>query len=519
MSAQRVSMRVVREVLRLTKAGLSQRQIAVGLNISHGAVGKYQAAARKASVTFAISEQLDDVELSDLLFPTPDSQEKQRTSQGFCEPDFSYIHSQLKRKGVTRFLLWEEYKAEHPEDGYSYTQFCVRYREWRKTLNLTMRQTHAAGEKMFVDYAGQSVPIINAATGEVREAQIFVAVLGASNYTFAEATFSQKEEDWIGSHTRAFAFFGGVPSLVVPDNLKSGVTRACRYEPLLNESYSRMLSHYQTTALPARPYKPRDKAKVEVAVQVVERWILARLRHQQFFSLFDLNLAIRNLLNDLNTRPFKKLKGCRRTLFEETDKLSLKPLPIERYEYARWRKARVHIDYHIEVEKHFYSVPHAFVRREIDVRVTEKSLECFYQGRRIAVHARSHTQGSYSTQTEHMPKAHRAHLEWHPGRFLNWAISIGEKTRDLVQHLLNNRPHPEMGYRSCLGLLSLEKQYGKERLEAACTRAIALHSPTRSTVQSILKHGLENQALPVEEETSSKIIRVHENVRGADYYR
>lgn len=519
MPAQKVSMRVVREVLRLTSAGLSQRQIAVSLNVSHGVVGKYQTAARLASVTFLVSEQLDDVQLSDLLFPTPDSEGKDRASQRFCEPDFAYIHSELKRKGVTRFLLWEEYKAAHPENGYSYTQFCFRYREWRKSLNLTMRQTHRAGEKMFVDYAGQTIPIINAATGEVKEAQVFVAVLGASNYTFAEATFSQKEEDWIGSHTRAFTFFGGVPSLVVPDNLKSGVTRACRYEPLLNESYSRMLSHYQTAALPTRPYKPRDKAKVELAVQVVERWILARLRHRQFFSLFELNLAIRTLLNDLNTRPFKKLEGCRHSLFEETDKQALKPLPIGQYEYARWRKARVHIDYHIEIEKHFYSVPHTLVKREVDVRITEKTLECFYQGRRIAVHVRSHLQGSHSTQTEHMPKAHRAHLEWHPGRFLNWAISIGEKTRDMVQHLLNNRPHPEMGYRSCLGLLSLEKQYGKERLEAACTRAIALHSPTRSTVQSILKHCLEREPLPFEEETSTRIIRQHENVRGAEYYR
>jgi len=519
MPAQRVSMRIVREVLRLTSAGLSQRQIAVSLNVSHGVVGKYQTAARKASVTFATSEQLDDVQLFDLLFPTSNSQDKDRTSQRFIEPDFAYIHSELKRKGVTRFLLWEEYKAVYKEDGYSYTQFCVRYQKWRKSLNLTMRQPHRAGEKMFVDYAGQTVPIINAVTGEVKEAEVFVAVLGASNYTFAEATFSQKEEDWIASHTRAFTFFGGVPSLVVPDNLKSAVTKACRYEPLLNESYNRMLSHYQTAGLPARPYKPRDKAKVETAVQVVERWILARLRHRQFFSLFELNLAIRNLLNDLNTRPFKKLEGCRHSLFEETDRLSLKPLPIQTYEYARWRKARVHIDYHIEIEKHFYSVPHSLVRREIDVRITEKTLECFYQGQRIAVHVRSHIQGSHSTQSEHMPASHRAHLEWHPGRFLNWAISIGEKTRDLVQHLLNNRPHPEMGYRSCLGLLSLEKQYGKERLEAACKRAFAIDSLTRSTVQSILKHKLENQALPIEQETSSRIIREHENVRGADYYR
>jgi transposase len=512
-------MRVVREVLRLTAAGFSQRQIAANLNLSHGVVGKYQAAARNAGVTWSGLEQLDDSELSRFLFPTSSLKEHSQHAPRYQEPDFAYIHSQLKRKGVTRFLLWEEYKAVHKEDGYSYTQFCIRYRQWTRCLKLTMRQTHIAGEKMFVDYCGPTVSIIDIATGEVCEAQIFVAVLGASNYTFAEATLTQGLADWIGSHTRAFNFFGGVPSLVVPDNLKSGVTKSCRYEPVLNESYKRMLLHYNTTALPARPYKPKDKAKVEAGVQVVERWILARLRHQQFFNLFELNLEIRKLLEGLNYRPFKKLVGCRRSVFEELERPALRPLPAQAYEYAEWRKARVHLDYHIEIEKRFYSVPHSFVKREIDIRLTEKMVECFCDGRRIAVHVRSSLQGSHSTQAEHMPKAHRAHMEWTPGRFLTWAHSIGPHTRDLVRHLLNNKPHPEMGYRSCLGLLSLAKQYGPERLEKATKRAFFLNSPTRSTVLSILKNGLENQPLQTEEERKEHVIKEHENVRGAEYYQ
>ena len=518
MPALRVSMHLIREVLRLTAAGLSQRQIATSLGLSHGVIGKYQAAARRAGLYWPDSEQLDDPALAHRLFPPAPTHTKGLNKKQLAAPDFADIHQQLKRKGVTRLLLWEEYRAVHPE-GYSYTQFCVHYQQWKERLHLSMRQTHRAGEKLFVDYCGQTVPIINAATGEVREAQVFVAVLGASNYTFAEATWTQKQEDWIGSHTRAFTFFGGVPALVVPDNLKSGVRRACRYEPLLNESYRRMLAHYSTAALPARPYKPRDKAKVEVGVQLVERWILARLRHQQFFSLFELNLALRHLLTDLNTRPFKKLPGSRCTLFAEKDRPALKPLPAVAYEYAEWRRARVAPDYHIEVERHFYSVPHSLIKREVDVRLSEKSLECFYQGRRVAVHLRSQLQGRHSTQAAHMPQSHRAHLEWTPGRFLTWAHSIGEQTRDLVRHLLTTRPHPEMGYRSCLGLLALAKQYGPERLEAACRRAFALHSPTRTTVLSILKNGLEQQPLPEEEETSAPLIGQHENVRGPDYYR
>lgn len=515
MSAQRLDMRLVKEVLRLKLAArLSHREVAAALRIGTGSVSNYLSAFERSGLTYPLPADLTDEALERLLFPPSDEDAPAKSL--FALPEFADIHRQLRRKDVTRQLLWEEYCHQHGERSYSYTQFCVLYRNWLKHQRLSMRQTHRPGEKMFVDYCGPTVEIINPVTGEVTEAQIFVAVLGASNYTYAEATRSQKLEDWISSHARAFAFFGGVPQLVVPDNLKSAVTKACRYEPLLNRTYEEMLRHYNTTALPARPYKPKDKAKAEVGVQIVTRWILARLRHQQFFSLFELNLEIRRLLGELNDRPFKRLPGTRRSQFKALDRPALQPLPANTYEYAEWRKARVGIDYHIEVERHFYSVPAAFVRREVEVRLTATTLECFAGGKRIAAHARSHLQGAHSTQAEHLPKAHRAHLEWTPGRFLNWANEIGEATRELVKHLLWKRPHPEMGYRSCLGLLGLKKRYGRERLEAACRRALDNGTPQRRSVLSILEQGLDR--LPPVEQAEQTLPR-HENIRGSSYYK
>jgi transposase len=506
-------MRQIKEVLRLKHAArLSHRQIARALKLSLGVVSKYLAEAARAGITWPLPDGMDDMALERALWPGGEPPEPR-----FARPDFAHVHEQLKRKGVTRQLLWEEYRSAHPADGYCYTQFCVFYREWKQRLKLSMRQTHRAGEKLFVDYAGQTVPVLNAGTGDVRAAQVFVAVLGASNYTFAEATWTQSLPDWVSSHARAFSFFGGVPQLIVPDNLKSGVIKACRYEPLLNTTYAEMLAHYQTAALPARPYKPKDKAKVEAGVQLVERWILARLRHQIFFSLFDLNLAIRQLVSALNERPFQRLPGSRRSQFEALDRPALRPLPAFPYEYAEWKKLRVHLDYHVEVEGHYYSVPHALVRREVEARLTATCVEFFHHGRRVAAHVRSARRGAHSTQPDHMPKAHRAHLEWTPGRFLTWAVEIGPQTRDLVRHLLECRPHPEMGYRSCLGLLSLARQYGKERLEAACKRALALNAPTRRSVHSILQRGLDR--LPPMGDEPAVTIRAHENVRGPDYYR
>ena len=515
MPTDKISMRKIREVLRLTfEAGLNQHQVAASVRLSQGAVSKYLALARMAGLGWPLPSDLDDLALDQRLFPRPVGP----TPSGlrFVAPDSAAIHSQLKRKGLTLQLLWEEYRAIHGAQSYSYSQYCSLYRDFRGSLQRSMRQIHIAGEKLFVDYCGPTVAIIETYTGEVRLAQIFVAVMGASNYTFADATWTQALPDWIGSNTRALTFLGGVPALIVPDNLKSAVTKACRYEPELNPTYAEFAEYYGTAILPARPYKPKDKAKVEVAVQVVERWILARLRHHTFFSLAELNSVLRTLLDDLNQRPFKKLPGTRRSQFEALDQPALKPLPATPYEYSEWRKARVNIDYHIDIDGHYYSVPHRFVKHEIDVRVGATVIECFAHHQRIASHPRSSRRGGHTTQRDHMPKAHQKHSDWTPGRFLNWALEIGPRTRDVVKHLLENRPHPEHGYRSCLGLLNLAKRYSGARLEAACERALAAGAPTRKSVLSILVTGLDKTP-PAETPTDEPSVP-HDNVRGAGYY-
>jgi len=508
-------MRKLKEILRLRfEAGLSYRQIAAAAKVSVGVAAKYVAHAEGAGLTGPVSESLDEAALARLLGLGAEVPGRVRR---YAAPDTAAMHQALKKKGVTLQLLWEEYRAAQGERGYRYAQFCVHYRAYRESLARSLRQTHRAGERLFVDYAGQTVPIIDGGSGEIHPAQIFVAVLGASNYTYAEATWTQQLPDWIGSHVRAFTFIGGVTALLIPDNLRSGVSRACRYEPDLNPTYADMAAHYGVAVIPARPYKPKDKAKVEVGVQILERWILARLRHQSFFSLAALNGAIRELLKDLNDRPFKKLPGCRRSAFESLDKPALKPLPATPYEYAEWKKARVNIDYHVEIAGHYYSVPHALVKRELDVRITATAVECLHHGHRVANHPRSHRKGAHSTVAGHMPKAHQKHLDWSPGRFLNWALAIGPATRDIVHWQLTHKPHPEMGYRACLGLLHLARRYSKERLDAACARALAIGSPTRKSVVSILEQNLDREPLPMP--APSAALPAHANVRGPGYYQ
>lgn len=513
----RIRMSVIREVLRLRfESGLSHRKIARAVGVSLGSVAGYLTLFERCGVSYPQTAGLDEASLTALMAavrpppapPPPDSP---------AVPDFQEIHEQLRRKGVTRQILWEEYAEAHPAGHYRYSQFCHLYREWRSRLRVTLRQTYRAGEKMFVDYAGPTVDIVDPATGEAHPAQIFVAVLGASNYTFAEATLSQKLEDWTGSHVRAFEYFGGAPEMVVPDNLKSAVTKACRYEPLLNDTYREMLAHYGTCGLPARPREPQDKAKVESGVQVVERWILARLRKRTFFSLFELNLAIRELLVRLNDKKFQKLAGSRLEKFAELDRPALRPLPETPYEYAEWRKARVHFDCHIEVAGCFYSVPFTLIKQQIDVRLTAKTVECFRQGKPVAVHLRRRGKGHYSTDAAHMPANHRAHLEWTPERLRRWATQVGSRTHALVDEMIDRREHPEMAYRSCLGLLRLVRSYSSERLEKACDIALKIGSPTRSSVASILREGLDS--LPSEEDETVPELPAHANIRGAEYYR
>ncbi|MAK49855.1 IS21 family transposase, partial [Marinobacter sp.] len=340
----------------------------------------------------------------------------------------------------------------------------------------------------------------------------------ASSYTFAEATWSQSLPDWIASHQRMLAFYGGVAELLVPDNLKAAVTKADRYTPKINETYAELATHYQTAVLPARPYKPKDKAKAEAAVLLVERWILARLRHRTFFSLAELNSAIADLLPALNQRPFLGRPESRQSLFEALDRPALKPLPATPYVYAEWRKARPGIDYHIEIDKRLYSVPHALVGVKLDVRVTDTSVEVMHKGQRVALHPR-HGKGRFVTLTEHMPKSHQAHQNWSPGRFLNWARDIGPATLDVVQRQLKDRPHPEHGYRACLGLLNLSRRYSRDRLEQACSRALAINSASYQSITSILKQGLDQLPLPLaEEEPELADLPLHTNVRGPRYY-
>lgn len=510
MAAERLSVRKIKEILRLAAEGVSNRAIGKSIGVGHTTVAEYRRRAAAAGVTWAACREWSEPDLEARLFGTPAPSGQPRPL-----PDWSTIHRELRRKGVTLQLLWLEYKETSP-DGYQYSQFCEHYRRWCGTLKLVMRQQHRAGEKAFVDYAGQTVPVINRETGEVREAQVFVGVLGASSFTYAEATWSQDLSDWIGSHVHMYEYFGGVPAVTVPDNLKSGVRHACYYEPDINPTYHELATYYDTVVLPTRVAKPRDKAKVEVGVQVVERWILARLRKHTFFSLAELNREIRRLLDNLNDRPFQKLEGSRRSLFETLDRPALRPLPAVRYEYARWKKARVNIDYHVEIERHYYSVPHALVRKEVDVRIASATVEILHGGRRVAAHARSDRRGGYTTDPGHMPKAHRNHLEWSPSRLIRWGEETGPHTGLVIERILDRRRHPEQGYRACLGLLRLSERFSPDRLEAACDRALAIDALSYRSVCSILEKGLDQ--IPLEEQTTLELPADHANVRGPDYF-
>lgn len=514
MVARRLSMRKIKEVLRLKwEFGSSNNQIAKSCNIARSTVREYLIRAQSAGLSWPLAPDLDDSVLENLLFPIrpviPSSQRQM--------PPMDYLFREMKKKGVTLQLLWYEYKETNP-DGYQYSQFCHLYRQWVKKLDLTLRQEHRAGEKLFIDYAGQTLSIVDPKTGEITEAQIFLATLGASNYTFAEASLAQDLPSWIKSHVNAFEFFNGVTQILVPDNLKVGVTNPCRYEPDINPTYQDLAEHYDTTVIPARPGKPKDKAKVESAVLVAERWILAALRNHTFFSLAELNKAIRVKLHDLNNRKFKKLNTTRKKLFETIDKPALKSLPSRPYEYAEWKKTTVNIDYHIDVYRHYYSVPYQLVTEQVDVRITRHTIEVLFKNRRVASHKRSYQQGAFTTLPEHMPKSHQRYLEWTPSRIIKWAAQNGPNTEKLVTRIMENRPHPEQGFRSSLGIIRLAKHYEHQRLENACARALRIKGYSYKSVKSILKNGLDQQPLlfDLPDQTPSQD---HQNLRGKHYYQ
>jgi transposase len=513
MPRERLSMRKITEVLRLRwERGLSYRAIAVSCRLGPTTVRDYLVRAEAAGLGWPLPEGMDEAALEQRLFPPPAPATQRRAI-----PDWAELHQELRRKGMTLALLWQEYRASHP-DGYGYSQFCALYQQWAHTLEPVLRQHYVAGEKLLVDYAGPTVPVVDRATGEVRQAQIFVAVLGASNYTYVEATWTQSLPDWIGAHRRCFAFLGGVPALLIPDNLKAGVTSPCFYDPELNRTYQKLAEHYQVAVLPARIRRPRDKAKAETAVQGVERWILARLRHRRFFSLAELNEALRALLTEYNRRPFQQLEGCRESLFLALEQPALQPLPAQPYEYAEWHTARVNIDYHVEVERHWYSVPHSLLRQQVEVRLTRSTVEILHKGTRVASHLRSFQPGRHTTVLEHMPRHHREYVQWSPERLVRWAQQTGPAAARVVEQILASRAHPVQGYRACLGVLRLGKQHGAERLEAACTRALSLGAGalTYQSLKSILTHGLEQQPLPAAAASPPPI--QHPHIRGAHYY-
>jgi transposase len=503
-------MRKIRDVLRLRAAGMSKRKIAASLGVSATAAGDCIRRARRAGLGWPLPEGLTDEALEVRLYPPPTMAAKDRRPR----PDWAAIHRELRRPGVTLQLLWEEHRAAYP-DGYGYSRFCELYRAWEARLSPTMRQSHVAGERLFVDYAGTTLEVIDASTGEVMTAQLFVAALGASSYTYAEATWTQGLSDWIGSHTRAFAFIGGVAAMVVSDNLRSGVTKACFYEPAVNRSYAEMAAHYDTAIVPARPYKPRDKAKVEVAVQIATRWITAKLRNRSFFSLPELNAAIAELVTQINNRLSRHLGASRRALFEELERPALKPLPAEPYVFAEWKECRVGIDYHVEIEKHYYSVPHELLREQVWARITARTIEVFHRDKRVAAHMRSSSNRQHTTVREHMPSSHRRYADWTPERLRRQAGEIGRNTSALVEIILRERTHPEQGFRACVGIVRLAKTFGRERLEAACSRALEIGARSYSSVNSILKSNLDRQrpATPADGPAIA-----HDNIRGPTYF-
>ena len=516
MARKRMSVRKIREILRLRygeKLGL--REVGAAVSKSPSVVHECIVRFTGSGLSWPLGEELDDEALERRLYPPPEA----RGGAAPVQPDFAQVHKELSRKHVTLTLLWQEYRAAHGELSYGYSRFCDLYREWERPLGAVLRQTHKAGDKAFVDWSGDGVEIADRETGEVWEAPLFVAVLGASTLTFVTAAPSRESAHWLRLHDEAFEYFGGVTAAVVPDNEKTGVTSPCRYDPDLNPTYAAWAEHMGIAVIPARPRKPRDKAKVESAVLIAQRWILARLRNHIFFSVEQANAEIARLLEDFNAKPLQKLGVSRRELYETIDRPALRPLPCKRFEPFEWSKPTANIDYHVEVDKHFYSVPYTLIGERLEARWTGATVELFHRGRRVASHPRSYVKWQYSTLDEHRPEKHRAYLKWTPERIAAWAKKSGPKVAELVAAILAAKRHPEHGYRACLGVMRLGEKHGDERLEAASARALALRSPSYKTVESILSNGADRLPLPGRREGSAQLaLPHHENIRGAEHY-
>ncbi|MCP4722762.1 MAG: IS21 family transposase [Desulfobacteraceae bacterium] len=517
MPKKRLSMRKIKDVLRLKfESGLSNRNIGRSLKITHRTVGEYLQRFSAAGLSWPLSEEMDETFLKERLFPEQPAPCEANSQQ---MPDMKYLHKELRRKGVTLYMLWEEYRAQDPQ-GYSSTQFYHHYRQWAGKLHPVMRQEHKAGEKVYVDYAGKKPEIVNPHTGEITEVEIFIGALGASSYTYAEVTRTQSLPDWCYSHIRMLEFFGAAPEIVVPDNLKSGVTKACRYEPDLNPTYQDLCDYYGLAVVPARKKAPKDKAKVESAVRIAEKKILGELRDQIFFSLAELSLAVAKKVEEINTEEFQKLDVSRKELFEQLDRPVMRPLPVVRYEYGEWKNLKVNIDYHVDADFNYYSVHYSLIQKQVDVRLTWSTVEIWFKGRRVASHARYlSVKGKYSTLEEHRPKSHREYMAWTPERILAWGKKTGPWTSTLMEKVMAARKHPEQGYRSCLGILRLAQKFTPERLEKACHRAVIIRGHSYKSVKSILERGLDSQPLPEQKAPQQESLPLlHYNIRGKNYY-
>lgn len=518
MAKDRLPMRKIRDILRSHFDGrLSPRQTALALKVSRGAVLRCLGRFRTSSLAYPLPDGLSDTELEARLYPRSAPVGHSRKPH-LTKEECADIHREMSRDGVTLQLLWEEYRAQSPQ-GLGYSWFCEQYARYKKGLGISFRNTYKGGEMSFLDYSGKKREIVDRATGEVREVELFVWCWGASNFTYWEFSESQQTLDFLGSQARGLIYFGCVPRLTVPDNLKTGVTAACRFEPELNLSYERFAEHYGTTVLPARVRKPKDKAKVEGGVRLAQRWLLGRLRNRVFFSLAELNAAAHELLAAFNAKVMKGYGQSRRQVFEELDKPSALPLPTASYEMGIWKRpVRLGVDYHLEIEGHFYSAPYTLRGRILAVKISERLVEVFLGVDRVASHRRLVGKRRHSTQTEHMPQSHQQYVEWNSERIVAWAEKVGPSAHALAQAMLLNRRHPQQAYRSILGITRLEKNYGKERLDSACALALRYNLLTYKAVADILKNGREKGPTG-EKAPSRRTAPPHGNIRGAAYYQ
>lgn len=511
-----ISMNKIRHILRLHSQGRSKLLIASQTGVARNTLKKYLREFEQSGLSFAEVNELSDKDLEDLFIKPEEKPIKPKLQALFSL--FPAADKELKRKGVTRLLLWQDYKKNHP-DGYCYSQFKRYFAQWKAQVNPSMRIEHKAGDKLYVDFAGEKLNIIDKQSGEIQPVEVFVAILGASQLTYVEAVMTQQKEDFIAACEGALHYYGGVPAAIVPDNLKSAVTKSSKYEPVLNETFADFAEHYGTTILPARAHRPRDKALVEGAVKIAYTRIYARLRSQQYFTLDELNKAIQTALEDHNNALLKGRNYSRRQQFEEVERQTLLPLPPFRYELKKQLFATVMKNGHVSLsaDKHYYSVPYRFIGKKVKIMYSRSTVEIFYNYERIAIHKRTKSAYNYTTEKDHMASAHQFVSDWTPERFLNWAAGIHEDVHLYILKILDRKQHPEQAYKSCVGILSFAKKVGNERLIKACQRALGYGIYNYKTIQTILEKGLDKY--DENEENKQLEMPLHENIRGEEYYQ